>query len=56
MLRKNDEIYLNVKSCTVQGSGVCDYEGMTVFVRGAVTGDRVLAHIIKVKKPMPSEL
>lgn len=50
MLRKNDEIYLNVKSCTVQGSGVCDYEGMTVFVRGAVTGDRVLAHIIKVKK------
>lgn len=50
MLKKNDEIYLTVKSCTVQGSGVCDYEGMTVFVRGAVTGDRVLAHIIKVKK------
>lgn len=50
MLKKNDEIYLTVKSCTVQGSGVCDYDGMTVFVRGAVTGDRVLAHIIKVKK------
>ena len=50
MLRKNDEIYLTVKGCTVQGSGVCDHEGMTVFVRGAVTGDRVLAHIIKVKK------
>lgn len=50
MLKKNDEIYLTVKSCTVQGSGVCDHDGMTVFVRGAVTGDRVLAHIIKVKK------
>lgn len=50
MLKKNDEIMLTVKSCTVQGSGVCDYNGMTVFVRGAVTGDHVLAHIIKVKK------
>ena len=50
VLKKNDEIYLTVKSCTVQGSGVCDCDGMTVFVRGAVTGDRVLAHIIKVKK------
>ena len=50
MLKKNDEIYLSVKSCTVKGSGVCDHEGMTVFVRGAVPGDRVLAHIIKVKK------
>lgn len=50
MLKKNDEIYLTVKSCTLQGSGVCDYDGMTVFVRGGVTGDRVLAHIIKVKK------
>ena len=50
MLKKNDEIQLTVKSCTVQGSGVCDYNGMTVFVQGAVTGDHVLAHIIKVKK------
>lgn len=50
MLKKNDEIALTVKSCTVQGSGVCDYNGMTVFVRGAVTGDHLIAHIIKVKK------
>lgn len=50
LLKKNDEIQLTVRSCTVQGSGVCDYNGMTVFVRGAVTGDHVLAHIIKVKK------
>lgn len=50
MLRKNDEIYLTVKGCTVQGSGVCDYNGMTVFVRGAVMGDRIIAHIIKVKR------
>lgn len=50
MLKKNDEIPLIIKSCTVQGSGVGKYDGMTVFVRGAVTGDRVIAHIIKVKK------
>lgn len=50
MLKKNDDIQLTVKSCTVQGSGVCDYNGMTVFVRGAVTGDHIIAHIIKVKK------
>ena len=50
VLKKNDEIALTVKSCTVQGSGVCDYNGMTVFVRGAVTGDHIIAHIIKVKK------
>ena len=50
MLKKNDEITLTVRNCTLQGSGVCDYNGFTVFVRGAVTGDRVLAHIIKVKK------
>ena len=50
LLKKNDEILLTVKGCTVQGSGVCDYNGMTVFVRGAVTGDHVIAHIIKVKK------
>jgi 23S rRNA (uracil1939-C5)-methyltransferase len=50
VLKKNDEIALTVKGCTVQGSGVCDYNGMTVFVRGAVTGDHVIAHIIKVKK------
>ena len=50
MLKKNDEIELTVKGCTVQGSGVCDYNGMTVFVTGAVTGDYIVAHIIKVKK------
>lgn len=50
MLKKNDDIKLTVRSCTLQGSGVCDYNGMTVFVRGTVTGDHIIAHIIKVKK------
>lgn len=50
MLKKNDEISLDIKACTVQGSGIGNHDGMTVFVRGAVTGDRVIAHIIKVKK------
>lgn len=50
MLRKNDEITVTVKSCTALGSGVASFEGMTVFVRGAAAGDRLLVHIIKVKK------
>ena len=49
MINKNDDIRLTVKSCTLQGSGVCVHEGMTVFVRGAFTGDEIIAHIIKVK-------
>ncbi|MBQ7548404.1 MAG: 23S rRNA (uracil(1939)-C(5))-methyltransferase RlmD [Clostridia bacterium] len=50
VLRKNDEITVTVKSCTALGSGVASFEGMTVFVRGAAAGDRLLVHIIKVKK------
>ena len=50
MLKKNDEIELNIEAFTSEGSGVGHYENMAVFVLGAAAGDRVLAHIIKVKK------
>ena len=35
---------------TNEGSSVGHYDGMAVFVRGAVTGDEIVAHIIKAKK------
>lgn len=49
-LRKNDEIELNIDSVTPLGSAVGRYQGMAVFVRNAVPGDKVLAHIIKTSK------
>lgn len=49
MLKKNEEITLNIDSCTSLGSGVGRYNGLTVFVANTAPGDHVLAHIIKAK-------
>ena len=49
-LEKNDEITIEIDSCSLQGSGVGRHEGMAVFVPYAEKGEKVLAHIIKVKK------
>ena len=48
MIKKNDLIELKINSITNLGFGVSRYEGLVVFVGGAVTGDVVLAKIIKV--------
>jgi 23S rRNA (uracil1939-C5)-methyltransferase len=50
MLKKNDEIKLNIEAMTSEGSAVAHHEGMAVFVCGAVPDDEILAHIIKVSK------
>ncbi|MBQ9532244.1 MAG: 23S rRNA (uracil(1939)-C(5))-methyltransferase RlmD [Eubacterium sp.] len=50
MLKKNDEIKLNIEGMTSEGSAVSHFNGMAVFVRGAVPGDEIIAHIIKVQK------
>ncbi len=47
-LKKNDEIELTIESLTAEGNGIGRYEGMVVFVNGAVPGDLLLVHIIKV--------
>lgn len=49
MLKKNDEIAINIDSCTALGSGVGKYNGMTVFAANTAPGDHVLLHIIKAK-------
>lgn len=49
-LKKNDEITLAIESVTSEGSGLGRFNGFAVFVRGAVAGDVILTHIIKVSK------
>ncbi len=50
MLNKNDIIELDITEINNLGSGVGKHDGMVVFVRGAVSGDRIRAKIIKVNK------
>lgn len=48
-IRKNDLVELNIEDINNLGAGVSHLEdGRVVFVRGAVTGDRIKAKIIKV--------
>ena len=49
-MQKNDNIELEITGMTADGSGIGRYEGMAVFVPGTAAGDRVTAHILKVKK------
>lgn len=49
-IKKNDEIKLNIEAMTSEGSAVGHYDGIAVFVRGAVPGDEITAHIIKTSK------
>ena len=49
MIKKNNIIDLKIDNCTLGGSGVGRYDGMAVFVPGAVDGDEIKAHILKVK-------
>lgn len=49
-MKKNDLVNLEIIDTTLQGAGVGKSNGMTVFVDSAVTGDIVVAHILKVKQ------
>ncbi len=49
-IKKNDDILLKIEDMTNEGSSVGHCDGMAVFVRGAVTGDEIVSHIIKAKK------
>lgn len=48
-MKKNDIIELNITDVTLQGSGVGHYDSLAVFVPETVTGDKIEAHILKVK-------
>ena len=49
-MKKNDDIILDITALSGQGVGIGRVGGMAVFVDRTVVGDRVCAHIIKVKK------
>jgi 23S rRNA (uracil1939-C5)-methyltransferase len=49
-LRKEDIIELWIDKMAFGGQGVARLDGLVVFVKGAVPGDRVLARIVKKKK------
>lgn len=49
-IKKNDDIKLNIEAMTSEGSAIGHYNGIAVFVRGAVPDDEITAHVIKVSK------
>lgn len=48
-VEKNDDLVVTIESLTNEGQGVARVEGFTVFVVGALAGEEVKAHIIKVQ-------
>lgn len=51
-MKKNDKICLEIEDLSVDGEGIGKTDGLTVFVPGAIPGDRITAGITKVKKTM----
>ncbi len=49
-IKKNDIIPLEITDMTGQGSGIAHIDGMAVFVALTAPGDKINAHILKVKK------
>ena len=50
MLKKNDEVILEITGMTNEGNGVGRYEGIAVFVAGSAVGDVIACRIVKVSK------
>ncbi|MEK3875160.1 23S rRNA (uracil(1939)-C(5))-methyltransferase RlmD [Paenibacillus sp. FSL M7-0420] len=49
-VNKNDEVLLDIIGMTHEGEGVGRVEGFTLFVQGALPGERVRARVLKTKK------
>ena len=50
IFKKNDEVEIEIIDLTDKGDGIGKYEGFTIFVKGALIGDVVVAHLIYVQK------
>lgn len=48
-VEKNDDLVVTIESLTNEGQGVARVEGFAVFVIGALAGEEVRAHVIKVQ-------
>ncbi len=49
-MNKNEIVKVNITDLGTDGEGIGRSDGFTLFVKGAVPGDEVEAHILKVKK------
>lgn len=49
-VNKNDEVMLDIIGMTHEGEGVGRFEGYTLFVHGALPGEKVRAKVLKTKK------
>ncbi|WP_339317634.1 23S rRNA (uracil(1939)-C(5))-methyltransferase RlmD [Paenibacillus sp. FSL R10-2734] len=49
-VNKNDEVMLDIIGMTHEGEGVGRVEGFTLFVQGALPGEKVRAKVLKTKK------
>ncbi|MFD1773557.1 23S rRNA (uracil(1939)-C(5))-methyltransferase RlmD [Paenibacillus rhizophilus] len=49
-VNKNDEVVLDIIGMTHEGEGVGRVEGYTLFVQGALPGEKVRAKVLKTKK------
>ncbi len=47
-VKKNEELELTIDSVTLEGAGVGRVDGFALFVPGALAGERVRVHVIKV--------
>ncbi|MBW7458991.1 23S rRNA (uracil(1939)-C(5))-methyltransferase RlmD, partial [Paenibacillus sepulcri] len=47
---KNDEVVVDIVGLTHEGEGVGRADGFTLFIQGALPGERVRARVLKVKK------
>lgn len=45
----SQEVIVNIRDVTIQGEGVGTHEGLTIFVDGALPGEKVLAKIVEKK-------
>lgn len=50
MLRKNEDIEVEITDITNEGNGVGRYDGVAVFVSGTAVGDVIKCRIVKVNK------
>lgn len=50
IIRKGDIIELWVDKTAYGGQGIARFDGLAIFIKGAVPGDRILAQVIKKKK------
>lgn len=49
-LHINEDIEVKVEGFTGQGAGVARYEGMAIFIPGALPGEKVAARIVDIRK------